>query len=231
MVSLGPEGVNPVYAEYPIQPIPLGVDDPLVTHLPVLFVVLLCTRYHDLLDLIQALYLHIHDLLLHLLHLEQDVLRMDAFATLNAMCYTEFDLQHTRVDVQVDLLGPNAKLLLCHYGVLDIISPNVQLQVMYGCLIQLQAEVATPNRVDLINGLEDLPDLGLLNLDEHLTCHDVIEHILRQQPNPYDGRFNELRRIDDLLDAGDTECDVHAGHTGEVERLQGHLCGGLSDGL
>ena len=34
---------------------------------------------------------------------------------------------------------------------------------------------------------------------------------------------NLLGRVDDLLDPGDAEGDVHAGHARKVERFQGHL--------
>ena len=46
-----------------------------------------------------------------------------------------------------------------------------------------------------------------------------------------DWRTDILGRVDDFLNSRNAEGDVHRRHTGEMERLQRHLCAWLADGL
>ena len=53
-------------------------------------------------------------------------------------------------------------------------------------------------------------------------------------PTQEDGerrRLRPLRHIDDLFETGDTESDVLRGHSSVVERVEGHLCGWLTERL
>lgn len=46
-----------------------------------------------------------------------------------------------------------------------------------------------------------------------------------------DGGADLFSGIDDLLDAGDTQSDVHRRHSRKVKGLESHLCAGLPDAL
>mmetsp|Transcript_63368 Transcript_63368/g.163029 ORF Transcript_63368/g.163029 Transcript_63368/m.163029 type:complete len:314 (-) Transcript_63368:1626-2567(-) len=122
------------------------------------------------------------------------------------------------------------KILVIREGLLDITHGELQLELAEEFQVDLDGDVEAQHRlVYLLEVRADVTkrrplDASLDNPRAHLA-------VLFHQGTRDDRRRNCLGCIDDLLDPGHAQSDVHAGHTSEVERLQCHLGCRLTDRL
>ena len=86
-------------------------------------------------------------------------------------------------------------------------------------------------RVKTITPPPPQPPRWPLRRPQLTTPHNRQQRKQRQQPQRRQPHFPHLGGVDDLLQAGDPEGNVHARDAGEVERLEGHLRTRLGDAL
>eukprot|EP00047_Mylnosiga_fluctuans_P009121 m.10081 g.10081 ORF g.10081 m.10081 type:complete len:806 (-) comp2487_c0_seq1:1984-4401(-) len=114
-------------------------------------------------------------------------------------------------------------------GGLDGVHVDLELQLVHARHVQLDEHIAARRRQHLLDVVHDLAQQRLLDA----ALDDLRGHgrAARLQHGRDDRRARVLDRVDDFLDAGHAEGDVHAGNAREVEGLQRHLRGRLAETL
>ena len=111
----------------------------------------------------------------------------------------------------------------------DGLDGDLELQSFNRGQVDLDRQVAPCGRIHLLDVLSDVAQFSLL--DPTLDDASSNQRLLVLQARSDDGRRDLVCSVDDLLDPRHTKSDVHGCHTGEMERLERHLRGRLTNRL